>query len=75
MTNARSTMASQRARLMERLKAGPVSPEEARDDLGITQPSARIWELRRTMGVNIATVSSGKSSVYVLMPAATFEAA
>ena len=75
MKNTRNTMATQRARLLERLRAGPVSPEEARDDLGITQPSARVWELRRTMGVDIVTVSSGKGSVYVLMSNDTFAAA
>lgn len=70
----RDKMANQRAALMTRLQAGPLTTAEARDALGITQPSARIWELRDA-GVNIATVSTGKASVYVLMPTETFAAA
>lgn len=70
----RDKMANQRAALMARLQAGPLTTEEAREALGISQPSARIWELRDA-GVGIATVNTGKGSVYVLLPAATFEAA
>jgi hypothetical protein len=61
----RNKMANQRAQLLERLKAGPLSSDDARA-MGITQPSARVWELRNCMNHNILTISQGKGAVYVL---------
>jgi hypothetical protein len=43
--------------------------------MGITAPSARVFELRHDLNVNIATVSTGKNAVYVLMPTDTFASA
>jgi hypothetical protein len=67
MTTNRNKMANQRAQLLERLRAGPLSSDEARQ-MGITAPSARVFELRHDLNVNIATVSTGKNALYVLMP-------
>lgn len=46
---------AQRARLLDRLRIGPVSTLEARRELEILCPAARVLELRR-MGNDIATV-------------------
>ncbi|MOA33050.1 hypothetical protein D3C78_1543090 [compost metagenome] len=41
-----TSAASQRIRLLERLQAGPVSTFEAREELNIMMPAARVKELR-----------------------------
>lgn len=41
-----TSAASQRVRLLERLHAGPVSTFEAREELNIMMPAARVKELR-----------------------------
>ena len=53
--NPNNTSASaQRARLLERLHAGPVDTITARNDLNLMMPAARIKELRNA-GHNIKT--------------------
>jgi len=41
-----TSAASQRVRLLERLQAGPVSTFDARHELNIMMPAARVKELR-----------------------------
>lgn len=47
--------AAQRQRLLEALRKGPISTIEARRDLDIMMPAARIFELRHEEGHNIGT--------------------
>lgn len=52
-----ASLANQRARLLEHLKAfGSISTIHARDDLGIAHPSGRVHELRWNGGYDIQTV-------------------
>ncbi|GEM_PF-1523670 len=53
--NDNSTEA-QRQRLLERLRTGPLSTIEARRDLDILMPAARVHELRHRDGWNIQTL-------------------
>jgi hypothetical protein len=46
--------ARQRVALLAQLRLGPVSTIEARDCLGIAQPAARVFDLRR-LGYRIGT--------------------
>jgi Helix-turn-helix domain len=66
----------QRQRLMDALRRGPLTIDQARSDLRIPNPGSRVYELRHSLGVNIVTLTSHKSgddggrqkvSVYVLM--------
>ncbi len=65
---------AQRSRLQERLRAGPVTTLEARRELEVLAPAARIWELRAlghvidTVRVSQATETGIKHNVamYVL---------
>ncbi len=69
---------SQRARLLERLRQGPVSTLEARHKLAILGVGPRIFELRHELGFNIQTQFSirenpGSATLhrvaeYVLLP-------
>ena len=61
-------MADQRARLLARLRSGPLTVDQARWELGIKHPAARVWELRHDLNVRIASVRLDRQSVYVLMP-------
>ena len=63
------TMAEQRTRLLDRLRCGPLTADQARQELGIPHPAARIWELRHGFGVSIAHVRFGGRGAYVLMTA------
>lgn len=65
------TMADQRTRLLERLRIGPLSADQARQELGISHPAARIWELRHGFGVDIAHVRFGGRGAYLLMTVET----
>lgn len=47
--------AAQRARLLDALRKGPISTIEARRDLDILMPAARIFELRHEEGHDIGT--------------------
>jgi hypothetical protein len=69
---------AQRARLLDRLRQGPLSTLDARADLDILHPAARVMELRRK-GYLIETMRSREPSTcgrlhtvanYVLMPRA-----
>jgi hypothetical protein len=55
MTHERThdSMAAQRARLLERLRNGPVTVTQVRQELGIPQPPARLGELRRGHGADV----------------------
>lgn len=65
---------AQRSRLLERLRKGPVTTLEARRELEVLAPAARIWELRArgyvidTVRVSQATETGIKHNVamYVL---------
>lgn len=46
---------AQRQRLLARLRIGPLSTIEARRDLDILMPAARVHELRHREGLNIQT--------------------
>jgi hypothetical protein len=47
--------AAQRARLLDALRRGPISTIEARRDLDIMMPAARVFELRHEEGHPIGT--------------------
>lgn len=49
-----NSTAAQRSRLLERLREGPLTTIEARRDLDILMPAARVFELR-ALGHEIAT--------------------
>lgn len=51
--NSGNSTEAQRSRLLERLRIGPVSTIEARRDLDILMPAARVHELRHREGFNI----------------------
>ena len=72
-----NTAHAQRQRLLARLRLGPLSTIEARRDLDIMMPAARVHELRHRDNENIQTLrrkeetDSGKKhnvAVYVLQP-------
>lgn len=46
---------SQRARLLNRLRKGPLTTIEARRELDVMMPAARIFELRHRHGYEIGT--------------------
>lgn len=48
---------TQLERLLNALIKGPVSTDQAKDELHIRRPGARIWELRR-QGLKVSTVIS-----------------
>ena len=72
MTNTHET---QRDRLLDALKQGPVSTDQAKEALKIPQPGPRIWELRHRKGLRIATLIAHedgagrrkRTALYVLM--------
>jgi hypothetical protein len=45
-------MTKQQRQVLDRLKLGPLTDSEARDELGINRLGARIWDLRK-MSYNI----------------------
>ena len=70
------TVNRQRQRLMDALKRGPISVDQARNDLRIPNPGHRVFELRHSLGVDIATLTAHrkdedgtqrKISLYVLV--------
>jgi hypothetical protein len=72
-----NSAAGQRARLLEALERGPVTTIEARHDLDIMMPAARVFELRHIEDKNIemhwvsrptATGNLHRVAMYVLMP-------
>lgn len=66
---------AQRDRLLDALRKGPVTTDQAKEALEIPQPGPRIWELRHWRGVRIATLIAHQDGVgrkkrtalYVLM--------
>jgi hypothetical protein len=71
------SLPAQRKRLLERLREKPITTIEAREQLNILMPAARVFELRKNYGLNIIThwtqdcTSQGKPhrvARYVLMP-------
>jgi len=71
------SLLAQRKRLLERLREKPITTIEAREQLNILMPAARIFELRKNYGLNIITLwtkdctSQGKPhrvARYVLIP-------
>ena len=68
MTDTRET---QRQRLLDALRQGPVTTDQAKD-LGIASPGRSVWELRHWQKVRIATLLSDnkktKGWMYVLLP-------
>ena len=61
-----SRIADDRHKLLEALKAGPVTTDMARA-MGITQPGGRIHELRKKYGYPIVMMRmGGGDGVYVL---------
>lgn len=51
-----NSAAAQRARLLKRLMRGPITTIEARRDLDILMPAARIFELRHREGKTVQMV-------------------
>jgi hypothetical protein len=74
-TKFQTDVISQRARLLERLRLGPVSTQQAVQELDILRPGSRIHELRQ-MGFNIKTewvsvetrFARHRNAHYVLLP-------
>lgn len=72
MTN---THEAQRDRLLDALRRGPVTTDQAKEALQIPQPGPRVWELRHWQGVQIATLLAHQEedgrrkrvALYVLM--------
>lgn len=64
-----SKMAEQRAQLLARLRCGPVTVDQARKELGISRPGARIFELRHDLNIQIASIRMGRQAAYVLVAA------
>lgn len=71
------SLESQRQRLLERLRVGACSTIEARHELDIISPAARVFELKWNLGHNIKTfwtqgINPGgkrhRIANYVLMP-------
>ena len=48
----------QRTRLLDALRHGPITVDQARMSLGISNPGARVFELRHSLGANIVTLST-----------------
>ena len=55
-TNSSNSASAQRARLLQRLKVGPVDTLEARSDLDIMHPAARCMELRNQYRIDTVWV-------------------
>ena len=79
MTAAHNNAAAQRSRILDRLQRQPLTTLEARAQLDVMHPAARVMELRR-LGSNIVTLRTKEYSEagklhcvarYVLMPAGT----
>jgi len=51
-----STLSAQRERILTRLKIEPLSTIQARHELDILAPAARVFELRHSYGYNIFTL-------------------
>ncbi|MBZ0106720.1 MAG: helix-turn-helix domain-containing protein [Sulfuricella denitrificans] len=72
-----NSAAAQRQRLLVRLLTGPLTTIEARRDLDILMPAARVHELRHREGLDIQTIRVSQETdsgikhnvaLYVLQP-------
>lgn len=63
---SRNITKDQQQRLLNALRHGPVTAQEARERLNVPAIAARIYELRH-QGFQITTTLSGRKAVYALV--------
>ena len=68
-----SPTATQRARILARLRIGPATTQELRDELRTMHPAGRIMELRRAGYRIITDIQENRVARYILVQEAGYE--